>query len=708
MAAGTQSYEKPQYGSLAGALGEKIGSAIGMAATARRKQNEEIEELESLDVRTPEEQERLDDLKAQKTNQGKGFFAKKALGTEFGGDMRRRTMGFFQQNPQEQNDPSLTKQKRFEALVAAPSTGVQRVTQTELDLAGAGYKEQGALGKFAASIAEKFNILGAKVDQLKQKEDQDKTPVLATRLTSSLSSVKSFFSKSSSLEEQQVNIAKQQLEQQKQAADDAEVRATSLATSSRRNSSGLSPFDNDRDGLGLGGGKGGRGGILGRLLGFGGRLLGRRLLGMRGGRNKMPRMSRSRAYTRPIGPQPMGSSSPWARSRGQSGGINGFMPRLQSRALPGRRKLASGGILDNPTAVSGSSAIIPKGKMEKAVKTNPQNQKKSTPFAKALQLPTMAAGALMLSTAGSVIKNMGGVGAVFRPVVQRLFTPAAAAFGIPSTLVGSFFGGPSQAKGLPMNGINSSGGQGKTGSGNATNANSPPGSTGISPGAMITNGGSVGDYTSSDGFGMRAAHPITGKRTMHWGIDYNIPEGKEIALKKGGKVIEVMAPDTSSQVSGIVKIQHDDGTASRYVHLSSVNVSNGEVVHPGTMVGKVGGVPGNPGGGGSTGAHLHWEYSKDGTPQNGAGLADSYFTVGLGANGTITPSVASPISPVSNPAAAPAAASQTPGMGSPVILPGITMPGGTNPFSFRMPAESTPSSPWATSNPLYPLTGSNF
>lgn len=706
MAAGTQSYEKPQYGSLAGALGEKIGSAIGMAATARRKQNEEIEELESLEVRTPEENERLADLKAQKTDQGKGFFAKKALGTEFGGDMKRRTMGFFQQNPPEQNDPSLTKQKRFEALVAAQSTGVQRVTQTELDLSGAGYKEQGALGKFAASIAEKFNILGTKVDQLKQKEDQDKTPVLATRLTSSLSSVKSFFTKNSSLEEKQVNIAKQQLQQQKESADDAEVRATSLATSSRRNSSGLSPFDNDRDGLGLGGGKGGRGGILGRLLGFGGRLLGRRLLGMRGGRNKMPRMSRSRAYTRPIGPQPMGSSSPWARSRGQSGGINGFMPRLQSRALPGRRKLASGGILDNPTAVSGSSAIIPKGKMTSAVKTNPENQKKSTPFAKALQLPTMAAGALMLSTAGSVIKNMGGVGAVFRPVVQRLFTPAAAAFGIPSTLVGSFFGGPSQAKGLPMNGINSSGGQGKTGSGNATNASSTPGSKGISPGAMITNGGSVGDYSSSDGFGMREAHPITGKRTMHYGIDYSIPEGKEIALKKGGKVSEVMAPNTGSQVSGIVKIDHDDGTSSRYVHLSSVNVSNGETVQVGTMVGKVGGVPGNPGGGGSTGAHLHWEYYKDGTVMDGAGLADSYFTVGLSANGTITPSVTPSISPASPPSAAPAA-SPTPGMGSPVILPGITMPG-TPSAMFKMPTESTQLSPWATVNPLYPITGSNF
>jgi murein DD-endopeptidase MepM/ murein hydrolase activator NlpD len=706
MAAGTQSYEKPQYGSLAGALGEKIGSAIGMAATARRKQNEEIEELESLEVRTPEENERLADLKAQKTDQGKGFFAKKALGTEFGGDMKRRTMGFFQQNPPEQNDPSLTKQKRFEALVAAQSTGVQRVTQTELDLSGAGYKEQGALGKFAASIAEKFNILGTKVDQLKQKEDQDKTPVLATRLTSSLSSVKSFFTKNSSLEEKQVNIAKQQLQQQKESADDAEVRATSLATSSRRNSSGLSPFDNDRDGLGLGGGKGGRGGILGRLLGFGGRLLGRRLLGMRGGRNKMPRMSRSRAYTRPIGPQPMGSSSPWARSRGQSGGINGFMPRLQSRALPGRRKLASGGILDNPTAVSGSSAIIPKGKMTSAVKTNPENQKKSTPFAKALQLPTMAAGALMLSTAGSVIKNMGGVGAVFRPVVQRLFTPAAAAFGIPSTLVGSFFGGPSQAKGLPMNGINSSGGQGKTGSGNATNASSTPGSKGISPGAMITNGGSVGDYSSSDGFGMREAHPITGKRTMHYGIDYSIPEGKEIALKKGGKVSEVMAPNTGSQVSGIVKIDHDDGTSSRYVHLSSVNVSNGETVQVGTMVGKVGGVPGNPGGGGSTGAHLHWEYYKDGTVMDGAGLADSYFTVGLSANGTITPSVTPSISPAAPPSAAPAA-SPTPGMGSPVILPGITMPG-TPSAMFKMPTESTQLSPWATVNPLYPITGSNF
>ena len=45
MAAGTESYEAPQYGNLAGAIGEKIGSALTMAAGARRRRDQEIEEL---------------------------------------------------------------------------------------------------------------------------------------------------------------------------------------------------------------------------------------------------------------------------------------------------------------------------------------------------------------------------------------------------------------------------------------------------------------------------------------------------------------------------------------------------------------------------------------------------------------------------------------------------------------------------------------
>jgi murein DD-endopeptidase MepM/ murein hydrolase activator NlpD len=693
MAAGTESYEAPQYGNLAGAIGEKIGGALTMAAQARRQRDgekgrltDEIASLNKKEDKTEEEKQQLKDLQKRQEDlqsQGFGFIAKKAMGAEFGGDMKRRTKGFFQMNPDDQDDPALDKKKRFEALLKAEPSGNKQTPPGETPQTPKTSQDGGVLGSFATGIIEKISLLEKKISDLKSVEQKDQTPKTVVSLSKNVSSFRKFFSKNNKIEEEQVKIAQQQLEQQKEAADDAkQARAESIAEG-RDPSAGTSEVDNSRgntkQGKGLLGsafdlGKdllfGGRRGVGGRRGGRrgGGRGLGR-FLGRRGRRRGMSRgMSRGRTqYTAPVGPQPMNSATPWAAKgageRGGQFGQGGFAPRMESSPI----KFASGGIVDNPTT---GQAVIPQNKLTEAVKSNQDNAKKADPFAKVLQLPTMAAGALLMSTVGNVINNMGGVSKLFRPVLQRLFTPAAAAFGLPGNLVAAFFGGPAQAAmniGAPGKGK----GNGKTGSGNATNAASSPGSIGISPGAMITNGGSVGNYTSSDGFGMREAHPITGKRTMHYGIDYNIPEGKEIALKKGGKVSEVMAPDTGSQVSGIVKIDHDDGTSSRYVHLSSVNVTNGEVVHPGTMVGKVGGVPGNPGGGGSTGAHLHWEYYKDGTVTNGAGLADSYFTVGLAANGKITPRVSAPTNtPIAQRPPAPEAAPEpAPEVRAPIVLP---------------------------------------
>ena len=84
--------------------------------------------------------------------------------------------------------------------------------------------------------------------------------------------------------------------------------------------------------------------------------------------------------------------------------------------------MASGGILDNPT--TGDQAVIPKNKLTGAVKENQDNVKKADPFAKVMQLPTMAAGALLMSTVGNVVNNLGGVSKLFRPVLSRMFVPA--------------------------------------------------------------------------------------------------------------------------------------------------------------------------------------------------------------------------------------------------------------------------------------------
>ena len=121
MAAGTVSYQQPSYGNLAGAVGEKIGSAINMAATSRKRREDEIKELPNKPNKTDEEELRLSDLLEEKQNRKRGSLFGKALGAEFGGDRMRRTMGFFQTSPEDKNDPALTKAQRFEASLAAPT-----------------------------------------------------------------------------------------------------------------------------------------------------------------------------------------------------------------------------------------------------------------------------------------------------------------------------------------------------------------------------------------------------------------------------------------------------------------------------------------------------------------------------------------------------------------------------------------------------------
>ena len=194
MAAGTESYEAPEYGNLAGAIGEKIGGALTMAAGARRRRNEEIDELNSKEDKTDEEKQRLKDLQSQ----GFGFIAKKAMGAEFGGDMKRRTKGFFQMNPDDQNDPALDKKKRFEALLRAQPVGNQTAPGAPPEAPKAS-PDGGALGSFATGIIEKISLLSKKVDDLKNVEQKDQTPKTVVNLSKNVGSIRRFFSKNNKL-----------------------------------------------------------------------------------------------------------------------------------------------------------------------------------------------------------------------------------------------------------------------------------------------------------------------------------------------------------------------------------------------------------------------------------------------------------------------------------------------------------------------------
>ena len=52
---------------------------------------------------------------------------------------------------------------------------------------------------------------------------------------------------------------------------------------------------------------------------------------------------------------------------------------------------------------------------------------------------------------------------------------------------------------------------------------------------------------------------------------------------------------------------HPNGVITRYAHLKEILISAGQFVNQGSVIAYMGGYPGNPGSGNSTGCHLHFE-----------------------------------------------------------------------------------------------------
>ena len=114
-------------------------------------------------------------------------------------------------------------------------------------------------------------------------------------------------------------------------------------------------------------------------------------------------------------------------------------------------------------------------------------------------------------------------------------------------------------------------------------------------------------YTLTSPFGMRV-HPISGKWKMHNGVDLALPQGEPIYAAKSGKVTV-----TSYQAGGAgyyVSINHGDGFSSVYMHMTHYIVAPGQYVNAGQVIGYVGST------GGSTGPHLHFGISYNGTYVN--------------------------------------------------------------------------------------------
>ena len=117
----------------------------------------------------------------------------------------------------------------------------------------------------------------------------------------------------------------------------------------------------------------------------------------------------------------------------------------------------------------------------------------------------------------------------------------------------------------------------------------------------------VSGYHISSPFGMRT-HPILGYARMHNGVDMACAQGTPIYATRAGTV--TAASYQAGGAGNYVSINHGDGFASIYMHMTHYVVSAGQKVAAGQLIGYVGST------GLSTGPHLHFGISYAGTYVN--------------------------------------------------------------------------------------------
>lgn len=114
-------------------------------------------------------------------------------------------------------------------------------------------------------------------------------------------------------------------------------------------------------------------------------------------------------------------------------------------------------------------------------------------------------------------------------------------------------------------------------------------------------------YVSSP-FGRRV-HPLTGRVSVHKGMDFAAKPGSDVVAVAAGVVTY---SGRKSGYGNTVEISHADGYVTLYAHNQSNTVQIGDLVQRGQTIAKVGRS------GRSTGYHVHFEVSKDGRQVNPA------------------------------------------------------------------------------------------
>jgi murein DD-endopeptidase MepM/ murein hydrolase activator NlpD len=116
----------------------------------------------------------------------------------------------------------------------------------------------------------------------------------------------------------------------------------------------------------------------------------------------------------------------------------------------------------------------------------------------------------------------------------------------------------------------------------------------------------TGEVDITSPFGVRV-DPFVHEAAMHTGIDFRGTTGDPIHATAAGKVT---VAGWTGGYGQMVEVDHGNGLATRYGHLSEIAVTVGQIVRVGQVIGRLGST------GRSTGPHLHYETRVDGEAVN--------------------------------------------------------------------------------------------
>lgn len=93
----------------------------------------------------------------------------------------------------------------------------------------------------------------------------------------------------------------------------------------------------------------------------------------------------------------------------------------------------------------------------------------------------------------------------------------------------------------------------------------------------------------------------------HRGVDYAGGTGSPVVAPAAGRVALIGQESQGFKLHGnVVGLDHGQGVASIFLHLSRINVREGEFIQAGQIIGAVGST------GAATGPHLHWGFYVNG------------------------------------------------------------------------------------------------